>query len=853
MKQIEVLLDIPDPGDGPVPITFGVPFPPGELRQTDRLRLLDGANELPIQTRKTAGWPDGTVRWVLADTLLPGPPAQSLKLSWENPTPRTEAAMSTELQEARFLADTGVARFDLPTRPGAELDAIEVAAPFPGRLAIQLRRPDQVRAPRLSAFEVEESGPVRTVVRIAGEFPGSRLRTTARFHFFAGTALLKLDLTIENPQRARHPRGVWDLGDSGSLHFNELSVSFRPENMAETIHYDEGARQPVNQCHQSLRIHQESSGGENWQSPNHRDARGRIPMRYRGYRIAADGRDSSGLRAQPIVGLATSSTGVAAYIEDFWQSFPSAFAADGKSLTAQLFPACPPAGEYELQGGEHKTHTIWFDFGTDWNRSCVPLGGFRAKPAARLPAEWYASAGVESMLGAPRVDPLLGDILREASCGPNSLAQRRETIDEYGWRNFGDVHADHEGQYYSGPAPVISHYNNQYDLLYGCLLQYLWGGDRAWYEIAAPLARHIVDIDLYDTTEDRPTYSGGLFWHTDHYLDAATATHRSYSKENRASPFASYGGGPSGEHNYATGLLLHHYLTGNPRSREAVLQLADWVIAMDDGTRNILGAIDPGPTGWATRTRETGYHGPGRGAANSVDTLLDAWLLQAEPRYLEKAEELIRRTVHPDEDIDRHQLTDIEARWSYIIFLRTLDRYRTLKQRHGQLDEAYEYARRSLAHYGRWMRDHETPYFDRRTELEYPTEAWPVLDIVKANVLRAAASCVPPDEARGMAEKADRLVARAKQDLAPLKTRASTRAISHLLREAMRDGSWRRAGVEPSAQPAEQQWIPPALPDPFVPQRQRIVRTLKHPSQWPRIVRHLLDPERWRAITLRRP
>ena len=116
--------------------------------------------------------------------------------------------------------------------------------------------------------------------------------------------------------------------------------------------------------------------------------------------------------------------------------------------------------------------------------------------------------------------------------GANNFFAKREAIDEFGWRNFGDIYADHEELNYSGDTPLISHYNNQYDALDGLLRQYLASGDRGWTDLAFPLAQHIVDIDIYHTIEDRDEYNGGLFWHTDHYANAYTCTHRTYSKSH---------------------------------------------------------------------------------------------------------------------------------------------------------------------------------------------------------------------------------------------------------------------------------------------------------------------------------
>ncbi len=126
-------------------------------------------------------------------------------------------------------------------------------------------------------------------------------------------------------------------------------------------------------------------------------------------------------------------------------------------------------------------------------------------------------------------------------------------------------------------------------------------------DLADPLARHVIDIDIYHTHADKAAYNGGLFWHTDHYRDASTSTHRCYSRANRGTLRRAYGGGPSNQHNYTTGLLHYYYLTGNPLARDTVLSLANWVIRMEDGSRNILGLIDDGPSGYSSCTTEAEF------------------------------------------------------------------------------------------------------------------------------------------------------------------------------------------------------------------------------------------------------
>jgi hypothetical protein len=169
------------------------------------------------------------------------------------------------------------------------------------------------------------------------------------------------------------------------------------------------------------------------------------------------------------------------------------------------------------------------------------------------------------------------------------------------------------------------------------------------------------------------------------------------------------------------------------------LQLADWVIDMDDGRKSRFRWIDRGATGLASCTRSTDFHGPGRGAGNSINALLDAHRLSGEARYLEKADSLIVRCVHPDDDQSALQLLDAENRWSYTVFLQTLGKYLDYRADRGLVDERYAYAREVLLNYARWMLEHERPYLERPEQLEYPTETWAGQDIRKAAVFEFAA------------------------------------------------------------------------------------------------------------------
>ena len=83
-----------------------------------------------------------------------------------------------------------------------------------------------------------------------------------------------------------------------------------------------------------------------------------------------------------------------------------------------------------------------------------------------------------------------------------------------------------------------------------------------------------------------------------------------------------------------------------------MVRLGEWMIAADDGRRARfpLPWLSTAPTGAASSTQATGDHGPGRGAANAILALLHAHRVTGEARFDDRAEALVRRGSHPEED-----------------------------------------------------------------------------------------------------------------------------------------------------------------------------------------------------------
>lgn len=841
---------------GPQPFTIGLPMPRGVLKDPQALGLFDRANQpQPLQTEILHRWSDGSVQWLLLDTVLgqmnKGTTGFILRSNANSIKQPLFSAIQLEETKEGFVVRTGVAEFHLNRNTFPPLTQVVIGGKkllAPGGTNTKLIDPKgRLGKPRVEKVQCETSGLVRATIRYEGKFTGRvPCRFVARCHFFAGTGLMRINFTLHNPNRAKHSGGLWDLGDKGSMFFKDLSleVELQGNSSPQITWRTHPGQTPQVQNNGNLEIYQDSSGGENWKSKNHLNRHLKVPCKFKGFRVCNSGKEEFGERANPVVSLETESGCLTVALPEFWQQFPKAIEAQGNSVRVGLFPK-QFNDEFELQGGEKKTHTLWLQFGPSQNIPSSILKWVHQPDRMLAKPDWYASCGVFPALEnlEKSTEACLDELFAATLEGEKSFISGRERIDEYGWRHYGEIYADHEGEYYEGPPPVISHYNNQYDQINGAILQHLRTGDQRWVEFFEPLARHVMDIDIYHTKKDKAAYNGGLFWFTDHYKSAETCTHRTYSRANNPSDNRPYGGGPSSNHLFTTGLLHFYFLTGDDNAREAVLTLANWVIDMEDGRKTILGLVDDDSTGLASATGSLDYHGPGRGGGNSVNALIDGWLISGKRLYLDKAEGLIRRCIHPKDDIGSRYLLNVEKRWSYTVFLSVLVRYLDIKVEHGELDYMFTYAQASLIHYAAWMLKNEVPYFDRREQMEFPTEAWACQEFRKANVMRLAAGhCDEPLRSR-LLERGNELADRAWKDLFEFESRMSARARALLMVEGLMDARLRNPPTNRVFRtPANYNFVEPR---PFIPQKQRVISKLKTPGGCLRAMIRLANPFTW--------
>lgn len=657
-------------------VSVGAPLPRGAVKDTARLAVLDAdGRAVPAQFTQLAAWPDGSTKWVLvdfaadctangtaayrlADSAAPPPAARPLKVS--------DAGGRVTIETGPMRAVLNRNAFDLfesvsldHDRDGAFSDTERVLIAAGIRVTDARGREYSARQGKVKSFEVEARGPVRATVAVKGTLADAGgegyLDYTLRLHFYEGSGVVRAFFTLENPANANPlPGNHWVLGRAGSRTFEDASLRMQ-------LRFDGPAQMSVGDGREDILdravltgkggIYQDSSGGENWFHRNHMNAEGKIPLRFQGARVFLDGVEPYG-RKRPDAWLhvADRRFGVAAAVRHFWQNFPKALSAEPDGwVRVALWPE-ESAAPHELQGGEIKTHEMAFFFhtgpqGSDRaeNRVATAMGAFHQPLRFTAPPDWYLASGFfgDAVPHEPGRFPLFERYQQAgvASEGRN-LFSDNEQIDEYGWRNFGDTWAKNEADKTGGPhagREVVSHFNLEYDLGYGMLLQSLRtaGSElgRKWWAFAEAALRHESDIDVYHNTTDtisRGVYNGGKFTHSAHGVEAATSTHRGAPEMTWYGSLRwpwGQGSAPESGHFNTRGQVAYYLLTGDRRVLESAMEQT--ALVYRKVSENVFAQI-------GEVSRESG---------NNLQILTDAYLLTWDEKYRQAAEKILASTA----------------------------------------------------------------------------------------------------------------------------------------------------------------------------------------------------------------
>ena len=208
-------------------VSFGVPWPQGSVQRNAVFRLTSQGTSLPLQSWPLAYWPDGSLKWSGFATVVPAGLATPLTLSTGRSTGSGSLKVTNDGKS--ITIDTGALQCAVPIAGGANLiDSIKIgdrSVVGAGQLVCILQNGPQTYpddAPsrekyvsQIKKVTVEQSGPVRAVVKLAGVHKGSTsgrewLPFIVRLYFYSGQTAIRVvhTITFDGDQEKDFVRGL---------------------------------------------------------------------------------------------------------------------------------------------------------------------------------------------------------------------------------------------------------------------------------------------------------------------------------------------------------------------------------------------------------------------------------------------------------------------------------------------------------------------------------------------------------------------------------------------------------------------------------------------------------------------
>lgn len=594
-----------------VPVRSGIPFARGLVAAVDKLRLetADGTREVPAQFDVLAAWPDGSVKSALVQFVADAGPARGYRVVYGNGVSRSAvpAPVALTASAAGTTVDTGQIRFVVNPRGlisnlwrdadhNGSYDSTEQVLSGGEFFMVNAFDGLEYTASQASSpsVVVEESGPVRAVVRARGALTNASgatlIKYQVRYYAYAGSDKLDIDFSViddraeanvENPGTtlAFAARGYglrWNTVASGATQYR--------------FGLDRGASASGTVTGEHYLLQNGSFVFDNGEDQGN-------PLNYSGV--------GSGFRAPGWLALDNGPRHVALMVRDFWQQFPIELNVKGNTLTAALFAERALAGPadtslpmqsgtayrrpnsfYFTRSGGAKTHQLRLAFGdalpaTDALQQ-LNAGFQRHRLELTAPPAWYASSGVfgELSLGNPAASTgysamLLNDIYIPSIEKPTPQSTLRNDPEDlggdatmFGWRDYGDRLRAGWNNVVNG-VRIPAFYNDTHIGANGFLREFVRTGEQRWFQLGEISTRHFADIDV--SHGPRKGY-----WDT-------------------AAPWAAMGQQPAGEvhaighnnedhqarnlhwgHAHVSGLSDLYLLTGDKRSLEVLTEIAQW-------------------------------------------------------------------------------------------------------------------------------------------------------------------------------------------------------------------------------------------------------------------------------------
>ncbi|NOY79838.1 MAG: hypothetical protein GXP31_02415 [Kiritimatiellaeota bacterium] len=529
---VTVTVDAGDWPYDPVPVTFGLPLPPGALADSARIRLVAGRTALPVQTRAvTRRRKDGSLKWLRLDTLVPRG-THSFRVEYGLGSPPVPGASSAAAPAPRTALAQWTAGLVLTDSDGRSYAF----------------RPESV--------EWEEFGPVRRVVRAVGPLrsaDGRRFfRVVLRGISWPGQPWRRWDVTLEN-DRTKPEMTAFRSFQLRIPHRDGPVVVGRK---SAQVRLDAGARVFQREDFEWI------------VEPGGKPRRGHI-----------DG----------IVRTAPDKSQVLRY---FWQSWPAAVSRTNDALVIGFCPRLPPKfyanrpdedklyyhirdGRHTVRQGWSRTWTLWEVSGAAAAAGVVGLAG--EMPVAALPPEWIEKTDVFGPMAVavrgrfPGYDETMAHMI-------DGYEKSRARMREYGMMNFGDWYGERRWNWG----------NLEYDLGHALLTQFMRTGYAPFRRRAAEIIRHQRDVDTRHYAGD-PRRVGQQWIHSMGHTAGYYTNDYKHMKR-----YAGDGWSDNRGHIWAQGMFEDYLLGGDARSWATARLIADWAAGPQTTNFTFGNAREPG-------------------------------------------------------------------------------------------------------------------------------------------------------------------------------------------------------------------------------------------------------------------
>ena len=623
------------------PATRGVPLPPGELHDLAATWVENPAGDpVPAQLRPLSRWPDGSIKWLLAD--FPVAPTDAARAGYALCAGEAapEAAPAPVLQVEESATDitvcTGPLRFSVSREhfslvERAELGQVsdsgefvagrEVVAPGAGgeswvRICESFSDEDGKRriygmggtclaslARDDYRVAVEEAGPLRAVIRCSGAYEADipahhyagyqPFRYIVRLCACAGESFIRVLHTLVvtcNPRETEVEeigvRVPFSVAGDVEVRTGEIalaqSLTSGEELLAEQLSDDRFSLKL--QGPESPRLLARGERSEGWMTVDDGRAGLGVGLRYMPEEFPKAIRAN---RPSPGVDLLLwkdSGHGRLAfnrYSEEVsWDEGEGVYSdGTGAAKTSEYLIHFFDAGEAADTPDRMRGLLSPPHVGLDpaWTARCGVTGGFAPGDTERFPASERMMTGF--------LDWMTGHV---------------HTGRWYGFLDWGDVRAmwDHEvaaWRFYGRWGWC----NSEWDPRHGLWIQYLRTADAGYYPLAEAMTRHSMDVDTCHFHPFRPYMVGGGFRHSiDHFGDE-----------------------PCASHTFLDNWIDYYYLTGDLRTLEVLREAGEFLLRYR----------------W---TENPDYSFSLRSIANVLRGLLYVYEVTGEERFMQRAGEV---------------------------------------------------------------------------------------------------------------------------------------------------------------------------------------------------------------------